>query len=166
MSSTQPPGELGNLGSYPQAPVDYPAAVPRLLIASDAPWVHDEVSSVLSSSDTDLRHVSWGVDVLPAVVARAPDLVILDLQIGNMGGIATCMELRLEESAGRLPHVPVMILLDRRPDVFLAKRAGAEGWLVKPLDPIRLRKAVYELLVGRTYHDEAFKPEPVAVAEE
>jgi DNA-binding response OmpR family regulator len=154
------------LGSYPPTGFGYPAPVPRLLIASDAPWVHDEVSSVLASADTDLRHVSWGADVLPAVVARTPDLVILDLQIGNMGGIATCMELRLEESGGRLPHVPVLILLDRRPDVFLAKRAGAEGWLVKPLDPIRLRKAVYELLVGRTYHDAASTPEPVAVAED
>jgi DNA-binding response OmpR family regulator len=135
-------------------------------MASDAPWVHDEVTSVLASADTDLRHVSSGFEVGPAVAARTPDLVILDLQIGNMGGIATCMELRLEESGGRLPHIPVLILLDRRADVFLAKRAGAEGWLVKPLDPIRLRKAVYELLVGRIYHDEAFRPEPVLVTGE
>jgi hypothetical protein len=60
----------------------------------------------------------------------------------------------------------VLILLDRRPDVFLARRSGAEGWLVKPLDPIRLRKAAYELLVGRTYHDEAFTPEAAAVIAE
>ena len=33
------------------------------------------------------------------------------------------------------------MLLDRRPDVFLARRSGAEGWMVKPLDPLRLRRA-------------------------
>ena len=55
-----------------------------------------------------------------------------------MGGMATCMDLRLEESGGRLPHVPVLMLLDRRADVFLARRAGADGWVVKPLDSIRL----------------------------
>ena len=38
------------------------------------------------------------------------------------------------------------MLLDRRPDVFLARRSGAEGWLVKPLDPIRLRRATAALL--------------------
>ena len=41
-------------------------------------------------------------------------------------------------------------------DVFLARRAGARGWLVKPLDPLRLRKAADELLEGGTYHDRTF----------
>jgi DNA-binding response OmpR family regulator len=140
--------------------------VPRILIASDAPWVHDEVTSVLAAPDTEVKQVNSGFEVRPAVAARAPDLVVLDCQIGQMGAIATTIDLRLEESAGRLPHVPVLILLDRRPDVFLAKRSGAEGWLIKPLDPIRLRKAAYELLVGRTYHDEAFQPDPVVVTGE
>jgi hypothetical protein len=53
------------------------------------------------------------------------------------------------------------MLLDRRPDVFLAKRSGAEGWVVKPLDPIRLRKATTALIDGATYHDESFQPVPV-----
>ena len=84
----------------------------------------------------------------PAVDEHEPDLVIVDLQMGSMGGMAVCLELRLEESYGNLPHVPVLMLLDRRPDVFLAKRSGAEGWIVKPLDPIRLRKATTALIEG------------------
>ena len=52
----------------------------------------------------------------------------------------------------------MLVLLDRRPDVFLAKRAAAEGYLVKPLDPIRLRRAVTALLAGETFHDESFRP--------
>ena len=92
-----------------------------------------------------------------------PDLVILDLQIGTMGGMATCLDLRLEEGAGRIDHVPVLMLLDRRPDVFLARRSKAEGWLLKPLDPIRLRRAAQALLKGGTYYDGSYLPEPVAV---
>ena len=53
------------------------------------------------------------------------------------------------------------MLLDRRPDVFLARRSGAEGWLVKPLDPLRLRRAARALLAGGTYHDESYQPVPV-----
>jgi DNA-binding response OmpR family regulator len=42
--------------------------------------------------------------------------------------------------------------------VFLARRAGADGWLVKPLDAIRLRKAIRALLAGSTYEDDTFRP--------
>ena len=55
------------------------------------------------------------------------------------------------------------MLLDRRPDVFLARRSGAEGWLVKPLDPLRLRRAVASLLRDGTYTDDSYLPVPVLV---
>ena len=124
-----------------------------MLIAADATSVIEEVVAALEGPDLALHTVRAGIDVLPAVLELDPDLVVLDLQIGNMGGMAACMNLRLEEGAGRLDHVPVLMLLDRRADVFLAKRSGAEGWLVKPLDPIRLRRAAKALLGGGTYHD-------------
>ena len=138
--------------------------MPEVLVASDARWVHDEVGAVLSGPGFSVRHVNAGTDVLPAVLARETDLVILDLQIGNMGAMATCLDLRLEESGGRLDHLPVLMLLDRRADVFLARRSEAEGWLVKPLDPIRLRKAIRALLAGETYHDESYRPFTLAGA--
>ena len=79
-----------------------------------------------------IRELESGKQLLPAVQEGVPDLAVIDLQIGNMGGMAACLDLRLEEGAGRLPHVPVLMLLDRRPDVFLARRSQADGWLVKP----------------------------------
>ena len=74
--------------------------------------------------------------------------MVLDLQIGNMGGIATCLHLRHEAGADRLPEVPVLMLLDRDADVFLARRSGADGWLVKPLDAFSLRTAATAILDG------------------
>ena len=122
--------------------------MPDILVASDAVSVVDEVTAAVGGSGTTVRSVASGVEVLPAVLAAPPDLVVLDLQIGNMGGVAVCLHLRLEEGAGRLEPVPVLLLLDRRADVFLARRSGAEGWLVKPLDPLRIRRAVDALLAG------------------
>ncbi|MBV9043088.1 MAG: response regulator transcription factor [Acidimicrobiia bacterium] len=135
-----------------------------VLIASDANWVVEEVTAALSSVDDAVRVVSRGRDVLPAVADHAPDLAVIDLQIGRMGGMATCLDLRLEEGAGRLPHVPVLMLLDRRPDVFLARRAQAEGWLVKPLDALRVRKAITTILGGGTYEDNSYRPVTVVPA--
>jgi DNA-binding NarL/FixJ family response regulator len=136
----------------------------EVLIASDARWVVDEVTAALSSVDDTVREVTTGAEVREAVIEHAPDIAIIDLQIGNMGGMATCLDLRLEEGAGRLPHVPVLMLLDRRPDVFLARRAQAEGWLVKPLDALRTRKAITEVINGGSYEDDAYRPVTVVPA--
>ena len=61
-----------------------------------------------------------------AVAEHHPDLVMLDLQIGNMGGSAVAIDLRLEESGGWLPHVLILLLLDvgSRPVPRQARRCG------------------------------------------
>jgi len=147
----------------PATPGGYPRPVPDVLIASDEEWVRAEVRSVLSArSELTVIEVTTGAAVLPAVKRSTPALAIVDLQIGNMGGMAVCLDLRLEESGGRVDHVPVLMLLDRRADVFLARRAGAEGWVIKPLDPIRLRKAITALLAGGTYHDQSYLPATIS----
>jgi DNA-binding NarL/FixJ family response regulator len=136
--------------------------VPDVLIVSDAAPVRDDVRAVLDR-DVTVREIEAGSALLAAVQQAVPDVAVIDLQIGNMGGMAACLDLRLEEGAGRLRHVPVLMLLDRRPDVFLARRAQADGWLLKPLEPVRLRTAIRALLAGRTYHDESQTPPTVAV---
>jgi DNA-binding NarL/FixJ family response regulator len=135
----------------------------KVLLATDADWLVSDVVAALGGPDTSFTVCSEGREVAATVEAKVDagedvDVAIFDLQIGSMGGMAVTMSMRLDESSGRLPHVPVLMLLDRRPDVFLARRAGAEGWVVKPLDPIRLRKAVNALLDGGTYHDESYQP--------
>jgi DNA-binding response OmpR family regulator len=130
-----------------------------VLIVSDSPRVVDEVRSALEGPDTRVRSVRTGRELLPAARASLPDLVVLDLQVGSMGGMAACMELRLEESGARLDYVPVLMLIDRRPDVFLARRSGAEGWVMKPLDPLRLRRAARAVIDGEEYHDATGLPE-------
>jgi DNA-binding response OmpR family regulator len=137
--------------------------VHTILVASDAPSVQRAVAAVTEGPETEVRLVSSGPEVLSAVQEQTPDLLVVDLQMGNMGGMAVTLELRLEESYGAADHVPVLMLLDRRPDVFLARRSGAEGWLVKPLDPLRLRRAVRALLGGGTFADDAYVPVPVLV---
>ena len=125
-----------------------------VLLASDADWLIEEVRSALSDPGTEVTVVRAGADVRNAVSSQSPELVILDLQIGNMGGMATCMDLQLEIGAGRITDVPILMLLDRSADVFLARQAGAQGWLVKPLDSFRLKVASVKLLAGEDMRDE------------
>lgn len=137
--------------------------VPRILIVSDSSQMTAEVRSAFDPDTDEIWTVSEGRDVAAAVAEHQPDLVITDAQVGSMGGMAICMHLRLEESGSRLPHVGVLMVVDRRPDVFLARRAGSDGWLVKPLDPRRLRRAVSAILAGERFEDTAYTPVPSLV---
>jgi DNA-binding response OmpR family regulator len=114
----------------------------KILVAADAAWVRNQVRASLVTPGLQVIEVTRGQDVRGMVAEHEPDLVVLDLQIGNMGGIAVAMDLRLEESAGRLPHMVIMLLLDREADRFLAKRASVDAALLKPFDSGTLGRAV------------------------
>ena len=124
--------------------------MPDLLIATDAAWLDNELRSVLAEPNTAIRSVRKGADVLGALKGHLADLVILDLQIGNMGGFAVAIDLHLEVSGGRAPNVPIVLLLDREADHFLAKRADVDAGLVKPIDAGTLRRTVKRVLAERT----------------
>jgi DNA-binding response OmpR family regulator len=122
--------------------------VPKILVAADAQWVRDLVRAAYQASDTEVIEVSRGQQVRDTVAREKPDLVVLDLQIGNMGGIAVSIDLHLEAAAGRVPEVPIMLLLDREADRFIAKRADSDAELVKPVDAGTLRRAAKPLLAA------------------
>jgi len=121
-----------------------------ILVAAEAKWVRDQVRSAFVGPGQEVVEVTRGQDVRDQVAALEPDLVVLDLQIGNMGGVAVAIDLRLEESGGRLPHTPILLLLDRRDDAFIARRADVDLTLVKPVDAGVLRRAAAPLLAAKT----------------
>lgn len=126
----------------------------HILLATDADWIVNEVTAALGGPATSFTICREGRLVSELVGISAPDLAILDLQSGSMGGMAVTMDLRLDESGGLLPHIPILMLLDRAADVFLARRSGADGWLIKPLDPLRLARATEAVSAGGVFTEE------------
>lgn len=120
-----------------------------ILVAAEAEWVRNQVRTAFVAPGQEVVEVTRGQEVKGAVLDHDPDLVVLDLQIANMGGIAVSIELRNEESAWRLPHSTILLLLDREADRFLAQRADVEAVLVKPVDPGTLRRTAKRLLAER-----------------
>jgi DNA-binding response OmpR family regulator len=130
----------------------------KVLLATDADWLVEEIVAALGGPDVSFTVTSEGREVSRLVAERTAagepfDVGIFDLQIGSMGGMAVTMALRLDASSGRVPDVPVLMLLDRVADVHLARRSLAEGWLIKPLDPLRLRRAVRAVVGGGSYQE-------------
>ena len=119
--------------------------MPDVLLVTDADWIAEQCEAALGG-DYRLHRVRRGADALEAIELVEPHLVLLDLQIGNMGGMATCLAVRQEEDMGRMERRPVIMLLDRDADEFLARRSAADGWLVKPINPMRLARLVASTL--------------------
>lgn len=118
----------------------------RVLIATDSEGVLDQVAGALADSTTSVERVARGAEVRTSLEETPADLVILDMQIGNMGGFAVSLDLRNEESADRLGPQRILLLLDREADSFLAERSGADAWITKPFDALEVRRAAAELL--------------------
>jgi DNA-binding response OmpR family regulator len=120
--------------------------VTTILVAADAKWVRDQVRTAFLDKNQQVVEVTRGQDVRATFADVDPDLVVLDMQIGNMGGIACAIDLRLEESGGRLDRANILLLLDREADEFVARRADVDLMLVKPVDAGVLRRAARQLL--------------------
>jgi DNA-binding response OmpR family regulator len=133
-----------------------------ILVAADAEWVRAQVRAAFVGRGQRVVEVTSGFDVRPAIAVDPPDLVVLDLQIGNMGGIAVALDLHLEAAAGRLPRIPILLLLDRAADRFLAMRAAVDAELVKPVDAGTLRRTAKRLLSATAIG--APRPEPATSA--
>lgn len=134
-----------------------------VLLVSDLAALRRELRDMLEDPELIIEEADSAPSALERVREGDVDLVIADLQIGAMGAVALCLELRHEESYGACDPVAVLMLLDRRADVFLARRSTAEGFVVKPLDPLKVRLAVRTLLRGDTFDDDSWRPATVRV---
>lgn len=118
----------------------------QILLVADAPWVVNQTRSALEGPRNQVHVLDDARQLLDVAEETAPDLTIVDMQVGSMGGMAAVRTFRDAVMAGEVPPGPVVLLLDRSADEFLAKRAGADAWIVKPFTAQDLAARVSALL--------------------
>ena len=114
----------------------------RALVVTDAAWVSNAVHAALPEPDYRLVDLDDPAAAASVAVAESVDVVVVDLQVGAMGGMAVTRLVRDETGSAADPGIPVVILLDRAADSFLAKRAGARAWVTKPFSAHEIRTAI------------------------
>jgi DNA-binding NarL/FixJ family response regulator len=102
----------------------------RVVIADDHPVFREGLRSLLST-DSEIEvvaEVASGADAVTRVDELQPDVVIMDLHMPGLDGVAATRDI-----LGRSPHVAVLVLtmFDDDDSVFAAMRAGARGYLLK-----------------------------------
>jgi DNA-binding NarL/FixJ family response regulator len=121
--------------------------VTRILIVDDDALVRAGLTMILQSAD-DLEVVGEardGSEVIEAVQRHRPDVVLMDIRMPQMDGLAATAALQL--TAGP-PRVIVLTTFDLDDFVFRALQAGAAGFLLKDTPPRELIAAVRVVAAG------------------
>ena len=99
----------------------------KILVAAQAKHICDQIVDGLSSSEVDVKCVHEGARVRNELVEYKPDVLICDMQSGNMGGVAVCIDARMEAEEDRSPDVAIILLLDREADRLLGRQLRLSG---------------------------------------
>jgi DNA-binding response OmpR family regulator len=118
----------------------------RIIVIADEAWARNEVHAALPEPEYTLIDHKDPLTVGEVLQAEKPEVVIVDLQVGNMGGMAVARELHQQAALAGEDEVPVVLLLDRAADGFLAKRSGVAAWVTKPFTAHDIRTAIEHAL--------------------
>jgi DNA-binding NarL/FixJ family response regulator len=119
-----------------------------VLLADDQDLVRTGFRLILEAED-DLEVVGEagdGEQAIAAVRRRQPDVVLMDIQMPRLDGIAATR--RIAEDAGVRSRVVILTTFEQDDYVFEALRAGASGFLLKNAPPEQLVQAVRTVAAG------------------
>jgi len=131
-----------------QQPFSPPGPGPiRVLIVDDDALVRGALTMMLTGSDTLLvvGEVDDGIKVRDAVREHRPDVVLMDIRMPRMDGLAATEQLCREP---RPPKIVVLTTFDADEHVLRALRAGASGFLLKDTPPKDLITAIHLVAAG------------------
>jgi DNA-binding NarL/FixJ family response regulator len=141
MTASEPPIDRGTTFEPPGTP---PVGV---LVVDDDPLVRAGLVMMLGGAP-DLRVVAEagdGTQVLPLVDRHAPDVVLMDIRMPAMDGLAATEALRARRHP---PEVIILTTFDADEHVLRALRAGAAGFVLKDTPPAEIVDAVRRVAQG------------------
>ena len=118
----------------------------RILTVDDSPSIRLLVTATLQRSGHEMQQAASGIEALELAKKTGFQVIISDLNMPEMDGIALVKALR---KLGNYKFTPLLMLTtemdpERKKQ---AKEAGATGWLVKPFNPEQLVATVARVLV-------------------
>jgi CheY-like chemotaxis protein len=144
-------GALDLWGEAAPEPAPDPLAGMRVLLAEDHPTNRRVVELILGATGVDLTCVENGVEAVAAFRSRDFDLILMDMQMPLLDGIAAVEEIRRLEGLSQAPRTPIhMLTANAMPEhVAASLAAGADGHLSKPILADALLERVGEAAVTR-----------------
>jgi CheY-like chemotaxis protein len=132
--------------------------VPNVLVVDDECQIRDLFGRVLSRSGMAVRFAEDGVGGLAEARARVPDVIVSDLGMPRMDGLALCRALRRDPAT---QTVPILVVSGSDAgQMRAALDAGCDAVLVKPCTGAMLVHTINRLLLLRSDTLPTFHPTP------
>ena len=126
----------------------------RLLLVEDDETIGHALRTSLTAHGHEVRWESTGHRASRAALAEPFDLVLLDLGLPDLDGVAVCRELRKAQFNA---VIVILTARDEEMDVIIGLEAGADDYLTKP---IRLAELHARIRAHLRRVDSAGRPEP------
>jgi two-component system, chemotaxis family, chemotaxis protein CheY len=127
-------------------PIENGANVAEILVVDDSKVMRDMIVACLRPrADFAFTHASSGLEAIERLSLKRFDLVVLDLNMPDIGGIEVIEFVRGQDA---LRHLPIIIVTTRGDDASRSKsmEAGASRFMTKPFTPDAILREVGELV--------------------
>lgn len=128
-----------------------------ILLIDDHPMLRTGVKQLVSMAPdiSVVGEASNGEQGIDLAESLDPDLILLDLNMPGMNGLETLDKLREKALSGR---IVVFSVSNHEEDVVTALKRGADGYLLKDMEPEDLLKALQQAAAGEMVLSEALTP--------
>lgn len=114
----------------------------HILVVDDEPQIRRTLRATLVPHGYTVAEAASGEEALPALRDAAPDLVLLDLNMPGMGGMAACRAIREASDAA----IIALTVRDAECDKVAMLDAGADDYVVKPFSTPELLARIRAVL--------------------
>jgi CheY-like chemotaxis protein len=116
----------------------------RILVVDDVPMNRELVATMLSPFDVQLVEAANGAEAVEAAARTPFEVILMDLQMPVMDGLAATAEIRARSPLNRLTPILALTANVLPAHIEACRRAGMDDHLGKPIDP--------EVLISKIAH--------------
>ena len=117
-------------------------SVGRVLVVDDEPQIRRVLRSTLTARGYEVHDARTGEDALDSIRESRFDLVLLDVNLPGMSGLAICREIRASSEVA----IIMLTVSDSEEDKVAALDAGADDYVTKPFSPLELSARLMRVL--------------------